>query len=196
MKLGPGSDFEVHFPHERYEIELISLDGECREATIWFGALASCRRRATKLPEGTTWTDRDGPDVRSAPSRRPGRFVAAVDPALSRSGLAPGFAMAHGLAQVAHQGNLLTSEKLVRHPFLAWFEVADDIPFDRRALKAHVAAHDLGPLEIKVFSARVIPETLRSELRPPGPNPATLIVYPDGKNVRVLIARRCAGGIG
>ena len=190
IKLGPASDFDVHFDDSAHEIELISFDGECREATVWFGPLASCRRRATRLPEGITWTDLDGPATSSVPSRPPARFVATTDPALSRSGLVPGFAVAHELSQVAGQGNLLTTDEPFAHPFLTWFERIDLHPFDRRALKSYVAKNGLGPLEIKVFGVRESPEKLRAEFRPPGPNPATLILYPDGTHVRVLVARR------
>ena len=59
IKLSPAADFARHFPGPGYEVELISLRGECKEATVWFGEPASCRRRATRLPVGVTWTDRD-----------------------------------------------------------------------------------------------------------------------------------------
>src|SRR5262249_42215478 len=51
IKLSPASDFAKHFARDKVEFELISLRGECKEATIWFGQLATCRRRATRLPE-------------------------------------------------------------------------------------------------------------------------------------------------
>jgi hypothetical protein len=190
IKLGPASDFDDHFDAPGHEIELISLGGECREATVWFGPLASCRRRATRLPDGATWTDLDGPETADVPRRPPARFVATTDPALSRSGLVSGFAVAHGLSQVAEQGNLLTADERVDHAFLSWFEVMEMLPFDRRTLRSLVATLGLGPLEIKVLGVRVTPETLRSELRPPGPNPATLLLYPDGSNIRVIVCRR------
>ena len=69
IKLSPASDFAQHFAGPNVEIELISLRGECKEATVWFGELASCRRRATRLPEDVTWTDRDGPTERPAAGR-------------------------------------------------------------------------------------------------------------------------------
>lgn len=190
IKLGPASDFDDHFAAPGHEIELVSLDGECREATVWFGPLASCRRRATRLPDGATWTDLDGPVSADVPRCSPARFVATTDPALSRSGLVSGFTVAHGLSQVAEQGNLLTADHRVDHAFLSWFEVIEVRPFDRRTLRSFVGSHELGPLEIKVLGVRVTPEILRSELRPPGPNPATLLLYPDGNHVRVLVCRR------
>ena len=66
IKLGPAADFSRHFAGSNVEIELISLHGECKEATVWFGELVSCRRRATRLPENVTWTDRDTPSTHFA----------------------------------------------------------------------------------------------------------------------------------
>ncbi|MGH7202605.1 MAG: class I SAM-dependent methyltransferase, partial [Planctomycetaceae bacterium] len=49
IKLSPASNFTGKFPG--CEIELISLDGECKEATVWFGELAAPDLwRATVLP--------------------------------------------------------------------------------------------------------------------------------------------------
>src|SRR5690606_29972788 len=53
IKLSPASNFGGKFPE--CEIELISLNGECKEATVWFGRLAHDEpRRATVLPSGDT----------------------------------------------------------------------------------------------------------------------------------------------
>ena len=53
IKIGPASNFIQKFPG--CEIELISLRGECREATVWFGEMADCEQfRATVLPTGET----------------------------------------------------------------------------------------------------------------------------------------------
>ncbi len=70
IKLSPASDFAEHFGGPGIEVELVSLNGECKEATVWFGAAATCRRRATKLPENVTWTDRDGERRRIVPRAR------------------------------------------------------------------------------------------------------------------------------
>ena len=53
IKLGPASNFGGKF--RDVEIELVSLDGECKEATIWFGELRGQQSwRATVLPSGET----------------------------------------------------------------------------------------------------------------------------------------------
>ncbi|MBC7819957.1 MAG: class I SAM-dependent methyltransferase, partial [Planctomycetaceae bacterium] len=53
IKLSPASNFGGKFSN--VEIELVSLHGECKEATIWFGDLAGDQPfRATSLPSGET----------------------------------------------------------------------------------------------------------------------------------------------
>src|SRR5262249_19155039 len=102
IKLSPAANFARHFPAgSGCEVELISLRGECKEAAVWFGDLAGSRRRATRLPEGATWTDRDADDPRPAPVASPSGWIFDPDPALIRAGLLDGFARSHGLARVA-----------------------------------------------------------------------------------------------
>ena len=53
IKASPAANFGGKFPEA--EVELVSLDGECKEATIWFGELAQAGLwRATVLPSGET----------------------------------------------------------------------------------------------------------------------------------------------
>ncbi|MCA1686790.1 MAG: class I SAM-dependent methyltransferase, partial [Planctomycetia bacterium] len=87
IKLGPASDFADHFGENLFEVELVSLGGECKEATVWFGEPVTCRRRATRLPEGATWTDRDGPRDGYAAFGPVLGWVFDPDPSIARAGL-------------------------------------------------------------------------------------------------------------
>ena len=190
IKLGPASDFADHFGGEGFEIELISLGGECKEATAWFGPPASCRRRATCLPAGASWTDRDGPAHPPARISPVSAWVFDPDPALIRAGLLDGFAAAHELARLAPGLDLLTGPTLLSSPFLAAFEVRDVLPLDLKRLRRLVAERGLGPLEIKPRGLDLRPETLRAQLRPPGPNPATLLLVGGRGPARAILADR------
>ncbi len=72
LKLGPASDFEAHFGGPGFEIEVVSLGGECKEATVWFGDLAG--RESAGGPPACR-AGRPGPTstARWARPRRPGR---------------------------------------------------------------------------------------------------------------------------
>jgi hypothetical protein len=190
IKLSPAGDFERYFPGPGSEIELISLGGECKEATAWFGAAASCRRRATRLPEGVTWTDRDGGTPEPAPVSPLSTWIYDPDPALIRSGLLDGFAAAHGLRRVAEGVEYLTGPDRVDSPFLAAFAVRDVSPLDPKHLRRMIAAHRVGALEVKVRGADAAPEALRARLRPRGTETATLLIVGGAGRARAVLARR------
>ncbi len=192
IKLGPASDFARQFPDPECEIELISLSGECKEATLWFGAAASCRRRATRLPESVTWTDRDAhlqgrSQVLTVPVSQ---YLYDPDPALLRSGLLDGFAAAHDLCRIATDVDYLTAPHLVATPFLSAFRVEMISPFDMKQLKRLIVQQDIGPLEIKLRGLRITPQQLRSQLRSTGSRPATLILIGGRERARAVLAER------
>jgi hypothetical protein len=196
IKLSPASDFSNHFASTNVEIELISLRGECKEATVWFGTLASCRRRATRLPENITWTDHQNPNNRLAPVAPLGSYIYDPDPSLVRAGLLDGFACEHNLIRFSGGVDYLTAHHLVRTPFLTAFEVHEVSSLDHKALKRLIAKHQIGTLEIKVRGVGMRPEALREKLKPSGTHAATLLVS-GGRtaSIAILAQRISAGGL-
>ena len=192
IKLGPASDFADDFADLDVEIELTSLGGECKEATVWYGDLAEVRRRATCLTAGATWTDRDGPlSAGRVPSLgRPLAWVFDPDPTLGRAGLLDGFAAAHGLSRLTPGCGFLTGPDRVASPFLSAFAVEETHPLDLKRLRRVVAERGLGPLEIKTRGLDLRPEDLRKTLRPDGPNPATLLLVGGCEPSLAIVARR------
>lgn len=187
IKLGPASDFDHQF--DGAEVELISLNGECKEATVWFGRLASCRRRATILPSGATWTDHEAPNA-ILPTGPLSDWIFDPDPSLIRSGLLPGFAAAHGLHAVSPGVAYLTGPSPVDSPFLRRYRVLESLPFDLKHLRHRVHDLGLGPLEIKVRGLDTRPEDLRKRLDPPGPTPATLLLLGGTSRALAVLAER------
>ncbi len=193
IKLGPASDFAAHFGGPGFEVEVVSLGGECKEATVWFGDLATpgVRRRATSLPAGASWTDRDGPAGETHASTPLGAWAFDPDPALVRSGLLDGFASALGLGRIAAGVDILTGPSRVNSPFLSAFEIIESFPLDLKVLRREVAARGLWPLEIKTRGLDTTPESYRASLRPEGSTPATLILVAGrGSPSRAILARR------
>jgi hypothetical protein len=194
IKLSPASDFSRHFPSPEYEVELISLRGECKEATAWFGSLASCRRRATRLPEDVTWTDRDGPSSERAAVSPLLTWIYDPDPSLLRAGLLDGFALIHRLSRVAEGIDYLTGENLISTPFLRAFEVKDVSPLDLKRLRQMIVKNQIGTLEIKVRGMDITPESLRARIGPRGERSATLLVIGGPGPARAVLAQRASTG--
>ncbi len=194
IKLGPASDFAqfVEGLDRDVEVEIISLGGEAKEATVWFGAAVSCIRRATKLPEKLTWTDRDGaPDWRAlAPVAPIAGWLYDPDPALARSGLLDSFAGAHGLARIAADLPYLTGETLVETPWLEAFEVQSVHPLDLKRLKRLIDAERFGPVVVKHKTTNLKPQALRHLLRSKGDAPTTLFLTGGAGPGRAIVTRK------
>lgn len=188
IKLGPASDFAAHFDRDDHEVELVSLNGECKEATVWFGELATCRRRASKLPEGATWTDRDGPPLAFAVAGPVLEWVFDPDPALSRSGLVDAFAEAHGLTRFSVGVDYLTGPTLINSPFLQAFEVIATFS-NMKAVVREITARNLGPIVIKTRGLRswTWPDSRSIET---GVSPATLLIAEGEGGGRAVLAKR------
>lgn len=189
IKLSPASDFAEHF--SSHEVELISWNGECKEATVWFGALKSCHRRATRLPTGLTYVGREPTKVRANHGML-ADWIYDPDPALVRSGLIDDFAEVHQLYRPFAGVDLLGSKERVETGWLQAFEVDSVHKLDIKTLKKLVLEREIGSLEIKPRGSDIRPEELRKQLRPEGPNAATLFVIRKVDQTQVVVARRLA----
>jgi THUMP domain-like/RNA cap guanine-N2 methyltransferase len=191
IKLSPAADFARLFPPtSACEVELISLRGECKEATVWFGDLAACRRRATRLPEGITWTDRDGDGSGPAEVSPLSGWIFDPDPSLLRAGLLDRFARSHRLYRVAEGVDYLTGPERVETPFLSAFTVCDVSSLDLKHLRRMIERQDVGALEIKVRGVEITPESLRARLKPRGSESATLLVVGGPGPAQAVLGRR------
>ena len=135
IKLSPAADFARHFPPgSGCEIDLISLRGECKEATVWFGEQLTGRAAGATWPSAGGWrpgcpSTSDGPTTRRR-STRAARSLPAlrldlrprpvVDPRRAARRLRP----AHGLSRVAEGVDYLTGPERVNTSFLSAFAVA------------------------------------------------------------------------
>jgi hypothetical protein len=177
IKTGPASNFNRWFSEPRFETEVISFHGECKEATIWFGDAVSCRRRATKLPEGVSWTNLEGASgTLAATAAEVKSWIYDPDPSLIRAGLLDSFATSHDLQRLAPDIDYLTSHQLVANPFVAAFAVHSVHPLDCRRLRHICKGLDVGPIDIRVRGLSHRPEELRDRLKPRGSRSATLIL--------------------
>src|SRR5207253_4549 len=125
IKCSPASNFGGKFP--RAEVELVSLNGECKEATIWFGELAEPGLwRATALPSGETLAG--DPLSAVAPFAPLGRYLIDADPALVRSGLIDLYAVRQGLGRLDDAEEYLTGDTIPNSHFAQSFEVVAQLP--------------------------------------------------------------------
>lgn len=193
IKISPASNFQQKFPG--CEIELISLHGECREATVWFGEFSgNCSFSATCLDTRETLSA-DPLSAWVGTATQPGHYLFDPDPGIVRAGLIDVLADQHSLLRMDAEEEYLTGQALPETGFLAAFEVEAVLGSNVKELKAYLRAAPRSEYEIKCRRVRVEADALRKTL-PRGDGPATvIIVCRVGGRVHHVVARRvCRGG--
>lgn len=189
IKLSPASNFGGKFPDA--ELELISLNGECKEATVWFGELARPPFfRATVLPSGATIAGH--PLEVAVPVMPIGRYLYDPDPAVVRSGLLDVVADRLALTRLDPAEEYLTSDELVLSPFVQTFEVLANLPNNERDLKGWLRTSDVGQLEIKCRHIPIRADEMRRKLPLTGTGAAVVVFARLNGKARIIGARRMA----
>lgn len=189
IKIGPASNFGGKFPQA--EIELVSLDGECKEATVWFGELAGIEPyRATVLPSGATLA---GHPLSARAEITPLQaWFYDPDPAVVRAGLVDLCAEHLAIHRLDDAEEYLTSERLVQSPFVSAFRVLAELSNNERELRAYLRKQPASAYEIKCRHIPVSAETLRKHLpRGDGP-PVTVVIARIAGKARIILAERLA----
>jgi len=189
IKLSPASNFGGKFPDA--EVELISLSGECKEATIWFGDLRGPEAwRATALPSGETLAG--NPLDFYAEQSGVERFVFDPDPAVVRSGLVDALALKLGIARLDREEEYLTGAEWIASPFVQAFEVLADLANNATEIRDWFRTSEAGQVEIKCRHIPIEADVVRRKLALPGDQPVVLIFARIGGKARALICRRVA----
>jgi SAM-dependent methyltransferase len=172
IKLSPASNFGGKFPDA--EVELISLGGECKEATIWFGELAGEEPfRATVLPEGETIAGH--PLSVMTRVEPPGKYLFDPDPAVVRAGLVDVLADRLGLWRLDDAEEYLTGDQPLLSPFLQTFEIDQVVGSNERELKSALRERGYRELEIKCRHIRIDATAMRKKL-PMGNGSAGVVI--------------------
>lgn len=188
IKVSPASNFLQKFPG--CEIELISLDRECREATVWFGSLAGEHTfRATALPSGesisaaplSAWTN-----VASAVAE----YVFDPDPSIVRSGLLDVLAEQKALQRLDAEEEYLTGAHAVESAFVSTFQVEAVLPGNIKELKRYLRDCPASQYEIKCRRIPTNADQVRRQL-PVGDGPPRVILFARvAGRANAIVARR------
>jgi Methylase of polypeptide chain release factors len=187
IKLSPASNFGGKFGGN--EIEVTSLEGECKEATVWYGALSGTHAmRATILPEGLSfagnpweWRPHVGPLA---------RYVYDPDPAVVRAGLLDLVVDELKVQRLDAAEEYLTSESLVNSPAVVPFEVLANLPNNETEIRKWVRKGDFGEIEIKSRHVPVNPDAMRKKMSLSGQGRITLIIARVDGRTRALFCQR------
>lgn len=187
IKVSPASNFGGKFTN--CEVELVSVHGECKEATIWFGELRRAEPfRATILPQGATiagdpWEYRP----RIAPLQQ---YLFDPDPAVVRAGLVDCVAESLDLRRLDDAEEYLTGDTLVDSPFVRGFEVVADLTNNTKEIRDYFRNSNFGQVEIKCRHMSIDADAIRRKLPLPGKEPGVLLFVRVAGKARAIVARR------
>ncbi len=177
IKLSPGVDYDELaslLGETAYEVEVISVHGEAREAVLWLGDLVTVPRRATLLPGGQTLTK--GPLPEPVPVKAVGRYLYEPDAAVIRAHLVEHLAACAGMHKVDPQIAYLSADAWIETPFATAYEVEELMPFGLKRIRARLRALDSGELVIKKRGIGIDPAQFRRELRHRGEGGAQVVL--------------------
>jgi SAM-dependent methyltransferase len=186
VKVAPGLDFALAPPGA--EVELVSVDREVVEATLWCGPLASVPRRATVV-RGASVTELTGSGLAAAPVGPVRRYLYDPDGAVVR---------AHLVAELAASLDGTLADPAIAYvyadiarptPYARCLEVADALPFSVKRLRAHLRSMDVGAVEILKRGSAVPVEGLRRNLRLAGSGTASVVLTRVAGAPTALVAR-------
>lgn len=173
-KISPGVDY-AEIAHLDAEIEIISVQGEVKEAVLWFEELRTqVKRRATLLPDGHTLTD-DGEQT-PVPVMRPQTYLYEPDGAVIRAGLVEPLARQLQASKIDDEIAYLTQNEIIETPYARCFTVQDFFPFQLKQLRHYLRERDIGQVVIKKRGSPLDPDHLRGQLKLRGRNQCILFL--------------------
>ena len=170
VKISPGVKL-VELAAYDAEVEFISLDGELKEAALWFGPLKTASRRATVLPGAHSLESKipatEMLEQRGAllPLDEPRAYLYEPDPAVLRAGLVEALGQELEAAQLDPDIAYLTASRLTPTPFARAWAVEAWLPFSLKRLRAALRERGVGRVVVKKRGSPLQPESLIRDLR-------------------------------
>ena len=180
VKVSPGVNLDELAGYD-CEVEFVSLNGDLKEAALWFGPLKTAERRATLLVEG----DNPGfPDVHTLvaetqpdlPLSEPRAYLYEPDAAILRAGLVQAVGGILDAAMLDAEIAYLTAETYTQTPYARVWPVQEWMTFSLKRLRELLRERNIGSVTIKKRGSPLVPEELAAQLKLEGENHQTLFL--------------------
>jgi hypothetical protein len=144
------------------EVEFVSLDGELKEATLWFGEMRRGVRRATVLPAGESLEGDSEPALPVGPIDA---YLLEPDPSVLRARLVLTLGALLEAHPIAPDISFLSADGPRATPFARVYRVIEAEPFRLKTLQAMLDARGIGRLTVKRRGSAVEPPEILRKLR-------------------------------
>ncbi|MCD0444771.1 methyltransferase domain-containing protein [Glycomyces sp. A-F 0318] len=186
VKLGPGVGHE--WIPGGAEAEWVSVDRDVVEACLWLGEAAQVPRRASVCKAGE-WHELTGSGEERAEVGEVAAYLYEPDGAVIRAGLVAELAEGLEAHTASERIAYLYGDELRETPFARAWKVEEVWPLHPKKLKALLAEREIGRLTIKQRGTGIDPAALRRQLKPKGPNEATLVATRVGEAHVAILCR-------
>ena len=189
IKLGPADDYKQF--GDEFDYEWISDSGELVELTLYSKQLrGELIRQARLLSKGEVHVFAANSFISEKPDvREIEKYIYEPDASLIRSGLMGEYAIENGMGLIDEKIAYLTSDELIKSPWLRGFEILEEWPFDEKLIAKELKARSIGILEIKKRGVDLIPEQFRKKVKLSGKGAASLIVTKRGDTRVALLGK-------
>ncbi|KPL81395.1 class I SAM-dependent methyltransferase [Herpetosiphon geysericola] len=176
-----------------YDLEFISLDGDLREASLWWhaGQSGGQRKAVVLTSAGSEHSIIANPEQAAAALSEPCRYLYEPDPAVIRAHAVADLAAQHNLAQFDASIAYLTSDSMVQSPLLRVWQIEQWLPFNLKALRHVLHEREIGRVTVKKRGSPITPEELSKQLRLKGRNEQTVVLTKlQGQPIVLLVKLR------
>lgn len=187
VKVSPGVDYEMSRETLGvFEVEIVSLNGECKEALLWFGQLRrKSIRSAAILPENIILNSSIKEiDIKVTAIKE---YLYEPDSAIIR---------AHLIAEVAQELKCtlidtdiayLTSDEKILSPLVKTYKVEAVFPADMKKLKSELKSRNITAITIKKRGFSQSPQIVLKKLgMKEGDQAIVFLTFAQGKHVAIL----------
>jgi predicted O-methyltransferase YrrM len=193
VKIMPGVD-KSEIPAAA-GVEFISHEGVCKEAILWFDALATHPIWASVHSSGTQtssgWLQLYDTTPPPLGALEVGMTLHEPDPAVIRAGTFAPLCEGLGAHLFDSQIAYLVGEQAITHPLVQSFHILEIHPFHLKTLQARLRELGISRVELKKRGAPFAPESLRGRLKlPPSGRAGVVIFTRQGDRHLMLLAER------
>ena len=167
IKTAPG--LPHHLIPDGWELEMIALGTDLKEAVLWSPALANGTRTATVITEDSVHQlgELPGPPV---PLTIPaaGQWLLDPNPSVTRAGLVEDLARDLAASKIDADIAFLITPASVETPFARGLPIIDALPWHEKQLKGRLRDLDAGPIDIRRRGLAGDVDTITKRLRGKG----------------------------
>ncbi len=173
MKVAPGANWRDLEAWDA-SVEFISVQGELKEAVLWFGELRQANRVATVLPAGNSFAA--STPLTDIPRGEPGAYLYDPDPSITRAGLVGNLAERLDAWQLDPEIGYLSSAAGQATPFARRYSIEDWFGFHEKRLREWLRTRQVGRITVLKRGSPIKPEDLQRRMRLSGPEHRVVVL--------------------